>query len=128
MKIFQSLGIVCSLALAGGCATEPRPVAYVTPSGQVISTGPDGRTAADRALETSLRAELNGYGNLAATDPNIRFYARDGAVTVSGPVRSERDRQMIDAMVRNTPGVFSVNDQLQVAYPPTGFYNPGVYS
>jgi hypothetical protein len=36
---------------------------------------------------------------------------------------------MIDAMIRNTPGVVSVNDQLQVAYAPTGPYSAnGVYS
>jgi len=51
-------------------------------------------------------------------------------VTLSGNVPSERERQMIEAMVKNTGGVTSVNDQLQVAYSPTGVYNQAsaVYS
>jgi hypothetical protein len=36
---------------------------------------------------------------------------------------------MVDALVRNTPGVSGVNDHLHVSYPPTGAYEaPRVYS
>src|SRR5512140_1832553 len=120
MKIFAAFATITLASLLAGCSYHRPPVVYTTPGGQVISSGPDARTAADRALETSLHAQLNQYGDLGAGNPNLQIYANNGTVTLSGPVRNERDRQMIDTLVRNTPGVASVNDQLQIVYPPTG--------
>jgi osmotically-inducible protein OsmY len=71
-------------------------------------------------MENHLRSELDRYGDLAATEPNLQIYANNGTVTLSGPVQTEKDRQMVDTVVRNAPGVVAVNDQLQVMYPPTG--------
>ncbi|SPE60770.1 exported hypothetical protein [Verrucomicrobia bacterium] len=105
MKITRILGLSCAVLLAAGCATSDR-------------------RAADRALEANLRAELNGYGDLAGAAPHVRFYADDGTVTVRGPIPDERDREMLLTMVRNTPGVVAVNDQLQLPYPPTGVSSP----
>jgi len=106
MKSALTLGIACSVLLVAGCATTDR------------------RAAADRDLEASLRVEVNNYGDLAAAAPNVRFHSHYGAVTLAGPVPSERDRQMLVTMVRNTPGVVAVNDELHVAYPPTGVSSP----
>ncbi len=128
MKIEVVAGLLASVLLMAGCAYHRPPVVYTTPGGQVISAAPDPRTAADRALETSLRAELNRYGDLAAVNHDMLISANNGTVTLTGPVRSERDRQMIDSLVRNTPGVSSVNDQLQVTYPPTGIVTSPPYS
>lgn len=128
MKIAGKLAVVSSAFLLAACAYHRPPVVYTTPGGQVISAGTDARSAADHALETSLHAQVNQYGDLGAGNPNLQIYARNGTVTLSGPVRNERDRQMIDTLVRNTPGVVSVSDQLQVLYPPTGAVTPPVYS
>jgi len=108
MKMAYVLGIVGSMFLAAGCA----------------SNAPPDRTAADRALEHNLRADLDRYGDLAAQRPYIRIFAHNGAVTLTGQVRTERDREMIDSLVRNATGVYAVVDQLQVAYSPTGVVSP----
>ena len=79
MKIAYSLRLVGSLFLAAGCAT----------------TGPtegQARASADRALENNIRVELSRYGDLGADAPNIQIVARDGSVTLAGPVRSEKHR------------------------------------
>ncbi len=128
MRIGARIAIISSTFLLSACAYHRPPVVYTTPGGQVIAAGANPQSAADHALETSLHAELNRYGDLARANPNVQFYARDGTVTLSGPVRSESDRQVLDAMVRNTPGVRSVNDQLHVLYPPTGVVTPPSYS
>ncbi len=128
MRVAGKLAIASTTLLLAGCVSHRPPVVYTTPSGQIISAGADARTAADHALETSLRAELDRYGDLRAANPNVQLYARNGSVTLSGPVRSERDRQMIDTLVRNTPGITGVNDQLTVLYPPTGANTAPVYS
>src|SRR5262245_7103825 len=113
MRITPILGIVSSVLLAIGCSSTHR----------------DPRTAADRALEENLRTELKRYGELASVAPNIQIYAKDGTVTLTGPVRTEKERDMIEALVRNTTGVVGVNDALRVMYPPTGAYPPArVYS
>ena len=128
MKIAGKLVVVSSSLLLAACVSHRPPVVYTTPGGQVISAGPDARTAADHALETSLRAELNRYGDLGHANPDVQVYASNGTVTLRGPVRNDRDRQMIDTLVRNTPGVANVNDQLQPMYPPTGPVTPPPYS
>ena len=128
MRITAKLAVILSLFLSAACTSHRPPVVYTTPSGQVISAAGDARTAADRALETSLRAELNRYGDLAYVNRDAQVYANRGAVTLSGPVRSERDREMMVTLARNTPGVVSVNDQLQVVYPPTGAVTVPPYS
>lgn len=68
----------------------------------------------DRALESSLRTELRRYGDLAATAPDVRFDADAGTVTITGTVPTEKDRDMIASLVRNTAGVQTVNDRLRV--------------
>jgi len=88
------------------------------------ATSNGSRAEADRALEANIRSQLDHYGDLAATEPSINIFARDGAVTLSGPVRTEKDREMIDSLIRNTGGVVAVNDKLQVMYPPTGAVTP----
>ncbi len=122
MRNAITLATISPLALLlAGCETSQRSYKYNPPPGQVISSGAYAGTESDRVLENSLRSQLNRYGDLAAVTPNLRIAAQNGAVTLSGPVPSERERQMIDAMVRNTPGVTGVNDQLVVSYPPTGY-------
>lgn len=124
MRVSGKLAIISSSLLLAACAYHRPPVVYTTPTGQVVAAGPDARTAADRALETSVRAELDRYGDLARANPGLQFYAHNGTITLTGPVRTERERQMIETMARQTPGVVSVNDQLQVVYPPTGASTP----
>ncbi len=128
MKLGFTFGLVAPLLLAVGCQTQ-HPYSYVTPGGQVISTGP-GSSTADTALEASIRAQLDRYGELAAASQDTHISAENGAVTVNGSVPNERDREMIDTLVRNTPGVIALNDQMQAGYPPTGTPGqpPAVYS
>ena len=131
MRIAQGLFVISLAVVISGCAsTRHTPYVYSTPNGEVISAGPPPRNPADVALDTALKAELNRYGDLAAIAPNVQVYSQNGVVTLSGTVRNERDREMIDALVRNTSGVTSVNDQLQVSYPPTGSsgVGPRVYT
>jgi osmotically-inducible protein OsmY len=143
MKIVTLLGIGSCLLLAAGCSTE-RPAAYTTApayGGEIISSGPNGATMvvpgmpktqieADRDLESDLRSQMGRYGDLATTTPNVQIYAQSGTVTLTGTVPSQREREMIESLVRNQPGVVGVNDQLQVAYAPTGVINgtPRVYT
>lgn len=134
MRIVSFLSVVSSLALVAGCTTDHQTAYTTTPAvygGDVISSDPYHTTMVvpgvaksqietDRDLENALRSQLNRYGDLATTTPNVQIYAQSGTVTLSGTVPSQRERDMIDSLVRDQTGVVAVNDQLQIAYPPTG--------
>ncbi|HLH53493.1 MAG TPA: BON domain-containing protein [Verrucomicrobiae bacterium] len=143
MKIACLLSAGCTLLFLTGCETADRQTYTTAPvyGGQVVSSGPYGATMivpgmprtqeeADRDLERDIRAQMNRYGDLATTTPNVQVYAQNGTVTLSGSVPSQREREMIESLVRNEHGVAAVNDQLQLAYPPTGVVNgvPRVYT
>jgi len=128
MTIARNLAVLSAVLLAAGCADETTRSTYRTygytegpaHAGEIVSTRRYNQEAADRSLEGSLREQLNRYGDLAATTPNVQITARSGAVTLTGAVASERERQMVEACVKNSSGVVSVNDQLRVGYAPTG--------
>ncbi len=68
---------------------------------------------ADRALVSRIQQQLNS-GSLGFS-PNVDVTAQNGVVQVTGTVPSEAARQNIDNIVRNTSGVTSVEDRMQVA-------------
>src|SRR5690349_22638571 len=90
MRILESLAAVSIAAIITGCASSHQPYVYSTPSGQVISAGPP-RNPADVALDTSIRAELDRYGDLAADSPNVQVYSQNGVVNLTGDVRNEKE-------------------------------------
>ena len=98
MRKASMIAIAATLLMAAGCATDSA----------------ERRAALDRSLESSLRTELRRYGDLAATAPDVRFDADSGTVTITGTVPTEKDRDMITSLVRNTVGVDTVNDRLRV--------------
>lgn len=105
------------LLIAVGCAYQQRDGTYGGSSLHGSETLTAER-AANRSLEDSCRYQINRYGDLAVASPNVQITCRGGAVTLSGSVPNERDREMMDACVRNTSGVLTVDDQLAVSYPP----------
>jgi osmotically-inducible protein OsmY len=94
-----------------GTISYPRTEPPLNPS---YPTGPV-MTQADLALANAVRDQFNRYGDLASAAQNIQVTARNGAVTLTGNVSGQRDRQLIDTVTRNTPGVVSVNDRLQLS-------------
>jgi osmotically-inducible protein OsmY len=114
-----------SLVFAAGCAYQQRDGTYSYGS-TWHGSGAIARTdtrAADRALEDSVRYQINRYGDLAADSANVQVSCRDGLATLSGSVPNERDKEMMEVCVRNTSGVLRVENQLAIIYPPTGTQN-----
>jgi|ERR1051325_970700 hypothetical protein len=70
------------------------------------------RHEADEGLEKSLRAAIN--------ERHVHLEVHRGIVTLEGRVRSEADRQRIEALIRENPGVVAVKDELKVEYPSPG--------
>jgi osmotically-inducible protein OsmY len=145
MKIRDLLILASPVLLAAGCAYNERTSRYgevpvygdevvstpdytpTTPAAPVYSTtrvsqgsGATGlMTDSDRELVTSVRHQFDRYGDLSGLAPNIQVTALNGTVTLTGSVPNERDRQMVEAMVRNTAGVVGLHNQLTIADPRT---------
>jgi len=149
MKITNTSAFFPPLLLLVGCETYPEHQStsgvYTTPS-QVISSTDDAtvttgttytpsyssagqyQTDADRSLAYSVRHALNANPNVAGVAQSIYISARSGEITLTGTVPREEDRQFIDNVVRNINGVYSVNDEMQVAPRATGAAETRVYS
>ena len=67
---------------------------------------------ADDALKKNLR--------LAVNQRHVDINVDKGVVTIEGEVRSEQDRQAIDATVRKTQGVAAVKNNLKVKFATPG--------
>jgi osmotically-inducible protein OsmY len=78
-------------------------------------------------LIRQIRQQLTGYGRLGTLAQTLQIEAQNGVVTLSGNVPSQQDRELIGAVIRNTPGVVSLTDQLQTSSTATGS-NSRVYS
>src|ERR1051325_3361923 len=114
MRTRNVLIALSSVLFAAGCAYQQPDGMYsynTTWHGSEAITRPR-VSAADRSLQDSVRYQINQYGQLASVSPNVQITCRDGAVTLSGSVPSERDKEMMEACVRNTSGVLSVDDRL----------------
>ncbi|HSU54504.1 MAG TPA: BON domain-containing protein [Candidatus Dormibacteraeota bacterium] len=151
----------CVLLLAAGCAYHDKRATYTTdPYGNTVISSSPGYTGytnssayydsnsyyhnntttaaqarSDSVLEGQVREQLGNYGRLGTAAQNVRINCQNGQATLSGSVPTRQERDMIDTVVRNTPGILSVNDQMQItgggyATGATGSYEPSsrVYS
>jgi osmotically-inducible protein OsmY len=72
-----------------------------------------GQQARDLGLEATVRANLAAQAGLNGLSVDVR--ARDGAVTLSGKVKSEALRSTILSTAKQTAGVKNVVDKLEVS-------------
>lgn len=95
MKITILIAATAGLLLAAGCASPET-------------------HEADRGLEGTLRSEID--------QRHVDIDVHHGIVRLQGHVPTASDRQRIDQLVRSTPGVVAVKNELRVTLP-----SPGVY-
>jgi hypothetical protein len=72
-------------------------------------------TAMDEELVIRLRRSLADVFGVAPAASPVHFNAKEGLVTLTGFVLSEQQRQRVMDVVKRTPGVASVDNQLQVS-------------
>jgi osmotically-inducible protein OsmY len=69
----------------------------------------------DRELARQVRRAIVKDKSLSTYAHNIKVIARDGAVTLKGPVRSEEEKQAVEAKAVEVAGQGKVTDEIQVA-------------
>jgi len=73
--------------------------------------------ATDRDLAKRVRQSVMSDKSLSTYAHNIKIVARDGKVTLKGPVRSEEEKSAIEAKATEVAGAGNVMNQLEVAPP-----------
>lgn len=70
---------------------------------------------ADRALTQKIRKAIHDDTALSTYAHNIKIISQDGKVTLRGPVRSEDEKNNIEAKAVAVAGQGNVTDQLEIA-------------
>ena len=69
----------------------------------------------DRQLAAQIRRAVVKDKSLSTSAHNIKIIAQNGTVTLKGPVKSEQEKQAIEAKATEIAGASKVSSELQVA-------------
>jgi hyperosmotically inducible periplasmic protein len=69
----------------------------------------------DRQLAQQVRRAVMKDNSLSSSAHNVKIIAQNGSVTLKGPVKSEKEKQAIEAKAAEIAGADKVNSELQVA-------------
>jgi len=72
---------------------------------------------ADRELAAAVRKAIVRDKSLSTNAHNVKVVAKDGTVTLRGPVRSDDEKSKVSQLTRQVEGVSNVDDQLLVKNP-----------
>jgi len=72
---------------------------------------------ADRELAAAVRKAIVRDKSLSTNAHNVKVVAKDGTVTLRGPVRSDDEKTKVSQLTRQVEGVSNVDDQLLVKNP-----------
>jgi len=70
---------------------------------------------ADRAITQKIRKAIHGDKSLSTYAHNIKVITQNGKVTLRGPVRSEEEKNNLQAKAVTVAGEENVTNQLEVA-------------
>jgi hyperosmotically inducible protein len=129
MSFTLALGGASALAAdrpADGATTEPAAQSLATPkadntdmnvrdkSGATLTPQKQTNRKADRNLLAAVRRAVVRDKTLSTSAHNVKIVAKDGVVTLRGPVRSEREKDKVEKLAQQVAGVASVENQLDV--------------
>ena len=70
---------------------------------------------ADRAITQKIRKAVHGDTSLSTYAHNIKIITQDGKVTLRGPVRTEEEKNNLQAKAVTVAGQENVTNQLEIA-------------
>ena len=70
---------------------------------------------ADRELSQKIRKAVVADDTLSTTAHNVKIITINGVVTLRGPVKSQRERNVIAAKAKSVAGVKKVDNKLEIA-------------
>jgi hyperosmotically inducible protein len=72
-------------------------------------------TKSDREIARQIRRAIVKDKSLSTYAHNVKVIVQDGEVTLKGPVRSDEEKQSIEAKAGQVAGADKVSDQIEVA-------------
>jgi hyperosmotically inducible protein len=84
-------------------------------SGDTKTATDQSENEADRTISQNIRKVITADDSLSTDAKNVKIITNDGAVTLRGPVKSEKEKADIEAKAKQIAGVKSVDNQLEVA-------------
>ena len=70
---------------------------------------------ADRTISQNIRQAIVADQSVSTNGKNVKIITVDGAVTLRGPVRGEKEKTNIGAKAQQIAGVRTVDNQLEIA-------------
>jgi hyperosmotically inducible periplasmic protein len=80
-----------------------------------VTAGQQKMNAADRQLAQKVRKTIVADKSLSTYAHNVKVIARDGSVTLKGPVRSEEEKTAVEAKATEAAGAGKVTNELTIA-------------
>ena len=113
MKLAHGLPILC---LASAMAQDPdnTKVNKRDDAKDAITSDSQSNAKADLNLTRNIRREITNNKEMSSYARNIKIISRDGTVTLRGPVKSQGERERIDAIAKKAAGASKVDNQLEV--------------
>lgn len=74
-----------------------------------------GQSKEDIELTRKIRKQLTSDETLSTYAKNVKVIAKDGVVTLRGPVRSAEERSKVEQIARTAAGDAKVTSELEVA-------------
>jgi osmotically-inducible protein OsmY len=104
---------------------QPRQSAAVEPDntgrnvrdrgGETKTAGDQSESEADRTITQNIRQAVVADESLSTNAKNVKIITVDGAVTLRGPVKSEKEKADIANKAKQIAGVKRVDNQLEIA-------------
>ena len=82
--------------------------------GETKTPGDQAENEADRKIAQNVRQAITSDSSLSTNAQNVKIVSQDGNVTLRGPVKSEKEKQEIEAKAKQVAGVKRVDNQLEV--------------
>lgn len=83
--------------------------------GTTLTPLDQGTSEQDLAITQAVRKAVVANKDLSVNAQNVKIIAKDGTVTLRGPVASEAERQAIVEMAKQVPDVHTVVNKLEIA-------------
>ena len=77
--------------------------------------GDQSENEADRTISQNIRQAIVADQSVSTNGKNVKIITVDGAVTLRGPVRGEKEKTNIGAKAQQVAGVKRVDNQLEIA-------------
>jgi hyperosmotically inducible protein len=125
LKLRQLLLVLGSLALSASLMAAPGPQQPVTVQPPADNTATNKNqtpptadqqkmNSSDRAITQKIRKAVHEDNSLSTYAHNIKIITQDGKVTLRGPVRSDEEKNSLEAKAVSVVGQDNVTNQLEV--------------